>query len=83
MTDYLAAVPLLAISQLHCPKCRARLTLAGIAPGPSGFELRTFECTQCDYVEKLAIDLDATKSGDVAWLVGELQPRGSQAGGGS
>ena len=74
MTDYLAAIPLLALQHLHCPKCRTNLTFAGIAPGPTGFELRTFDCTQCDYVEKIAIDLDSTKSGDVGWLVGELQP---------
>jgi hypothetical protein len=73
MTDYLAAIPLLAISRLHCRKCRARMTLAGLAPGPTGFELRTFECTQCDFVEKIAIDMDLTKSGNVGWLVGELQ----------
>jgi hypothetical protein len=76
MTDYLAAIPLLAIERLHCPKCRARMTLARIAPGPTGFELRTFDCSKCDHVEKIAIALDPAKSGDVGWLVGELQPPG-------
>ena len=76
MTDYLAAIPLLAIQRLHCPKCRARLTLAHIGPGPTGFALRTLDCAECDYVEKIAIDLDPAKSGDVGWLVGELQPTG-------
>jgi hypothetical protein len=72
MTDYLAAIPLLAIHRLHCPKCRMRLTLAHISPGPTGFELRTFGCAKCDYVEKIAVASDPTKSGDVGWLVGEL-----------
>jgi hypothetical protein len=76
MADYLAAIPLLAIQRLHCSKCRARMILARIAPGPAGFELRTFDCSQCDRVEKIAIALDPTKSGDVGWLVGELQPSG-------
>jgi hypothetical protein len=52
------------------------MVLARIAPGPTGFELRTFDCSQCDHVEKIAIALDTMKSGDVGWLVGELQPSG-------
>jgi hypothetical protein len=39
-----------------------RMTLARIAPGPTGFELRTFDCSQCDHVEKIAIALDPAKS---------------------
>jgi hypothetical protein len=73
MTDYLAAIPLLAIERLRCPKCRTRLALAHILPGPTGFELRAFDCAKCDYVEKVAIASDPTKSGDVGWLVGEVQ----------
>jgi len=74
MTEYLAAIPLLAIQQLRCPKCRTRMTLVSIAPGPTGFELRTFDCAKCDHVEKIATASDPMKSGDVGWLVGELQP---------
>jgi hypothetical protein len=74
MTEYLAAIPLLAIHQLRCPTCRTRMTLASISPGPTGFELRTFDCAKCDHVEKVAIASDPTKSGDVGWLVGELHP---------
>jgi hypothetical protein len=73
MTDYPAVIPLLAIQGLRCPKCRTRMTLARILPGPTGFELRTFDCPGCDHVEKIAIASDPTKSGDVGWLVGELQ----------
>jgi hypothetical protein len=46
--------------------------LARISPGPTGFELRTFDCARCDHVEKIVIASDPTKSGDVGWLVGEL-----------
>jgi hypothetical protein len=74
MADYLAAIPLVAIQQLHCPKCHARMTLSRISPGPSGFELRSFDCPGCDHVEKIAIASDPMKSGDVGWLVGEVQP---------
>src|ERR1035437_10513838 len=72
-TDYPAAIPLLAIQQLRCLKCRTRMTLARISPGPTGFELRTFACAKCDHVEKIVIASDPIKSGDVGWLVGELQ----------
>jgi len=74
MADYLAAIPLVAIQRLRCPKCHARMILARISPGPGGFELHAFDCPGCDHVEKIAIALDPMKSGDVGWLVGELQP---------
>jgi hypothetical protein len=50
------------------------MTLARISPGPTGFELRTFDCSKCDHVEKIVIVSDPMKSGDVGWLVGEVQP---------
>jgi hypothetical protein len=74
MTDYLAAIPLLALQRLRCPKCQIGMRLSHIAPGPTGFELRTFDCSKCDHLEKIAIALNPVKSGDVGWLVGELQP---------
>jgi len=74
MADHLAAIPLLGIARLRCPQCRTRMVLAGISPGPTGFELRTFDCANCDHVEKIVIASDPMKTGDVGWLVGELQP---------
>jgi hypothetical protein len=74
MTYHLAAIPLLAIQRLRCPKCRTRMVFARISPGPTGFELRTFDCPKCDHIEKIAIASDPMKSGDVGWLVGELRP---------
>jgi ssDNA-binding Zn-finger/Zn-ribbon topoisomerase 1 len=73
MTDYLAAIPLLAIQRLRCPKCRTHMVLSHIEPGPTGFELRTLDCPSCNHVEKIAIASDPMKSGDVGWFVGELQ----------
>jgi hypothetical protein len=74
MTDYPAVIPLIAIQRLRCPKCQTRMMLSRISPGPTGFALRTFDCSKCDYVEKVVIASDLTKSGGVGWLVGELPP---------
>jgi hypothetical protein len=74
MTEYPAAIPLLAIQQLHCPRCRTRMALTHILPGPTGFELRTFDCSKCDHVEQIAIPLDPMESDAVGWFIGELQP---------
>jgi hypothetical protein len=49
------------------------MMLTRISPGPTGFELRTFDCFKRDHVEKIAIASEPMKSGDVGWLVGELQ----------
>ena len=74
MTDYPAAIPLLAIQRLCCPKCRTRMMLARISPRPAGFELRTFDCSKCGHAEKIVIALDPMKSGAVAWFAAEPQP---------
>ena len=74
MTDYPAAIPLLAIQRFRCPKCRTRMMLARISPGPyrsRGSHVRTL---QCGHVEKIVIALDPMKSGAVGWFAGELQP---------
>jgi hypothetical protein len=66
--------PLSAIECLRCPHCQTRTNLAGIAPGPAGYELRTFECPRCDRVQRTLVVSDPM-SGDVAgWLGGELKP---------
>ena len=44
------------------------MTLARVSLGPAGFELRTFDCSSCHHVEKVAIASDPMKSGDVGWL---------------
>ena len=68
MTDYRAAIPLLAIQRLRCPKCRTRMILARVSPGPKEFELRRFDCSKCDHVEKIVIASDPMKSGYVGSL---------------
>jgi len=49
--------------------------LARITPGPSGFDIRTFECPACDHVHQQVVALvDPLKSTDTAgWLRGELR----------
>jgi DNA polymerase III alpha subunit (gram-positive type) len=74
MTEYPAAIPLLAIQHLLCPKCHAQMTLAGIAPGPTGFDLHSFDCSKCDHVEQIAIASGPMKSGEVGWIVDEVPP---------
>src|SRR5882757_6592682 len=72
MTDYPAAIPMFAIQQLRCPKCRARMKLARTSPGPTGFELKRFDCSECDHVEQIAIPSDdPMKSDAVGWFLGE------------
>jgi hypothetical protein len=73
MTEYPAAIPLLAIQRLRCPKCQTRIVLARISPGPTGFEQRTFDCSKCDHVEKIVFASDPMKSGAAGWFVGELR----------
>src|SRR5258705_7443218 len=58
MTDYPAAIPMFAIQQLRCPKCRAHMKLARTSPGPTGFEIKRFDCSECNHVEQIAIPSD-------------------------
>lgn len=67
--------PLSAIERPRCKHCQARMMLAGIEPGPSGYDLRTFECAKCDRVQTALVASDPIISGDTKrWLGGELQP---------
>lgn len=57
------------IERPRCPKCQTRMSLAGIAPGPSGYDLRTFECGKCEHVLKEVISTDPMKVRQ-SWMVG-------------
>jgi hypothetical protein len=65
---------LTAIERPRCPKCQSRMSLARIAPGPRGFDVRSFECGQCDHVHIATIATDPMKSESVGWLKGDLRP---------
>jgi tRNA(Ile2) C34 agmatinyltransferase TiaS len=62
------------IERPRCPKCQTRMSLARISPGPSGYDVRMFECGKCEYVLKEVISTDPMKSDKTGWLAGELKP---------
>jgi hypothetical protein len=66
----MSSLPLTSIERPHCPKCDARLSLARIMPGPSGFDIRTFECSDCHHVHVAIAEADPMKSDAVRWLAG-------------
>jgi hypothetical protein len=71
----LPAPSLTAIERPRCPNCQyARMSLARIAPGPQGLDIRTFECTKCDHVHIVTVASDPMKSDNLSWLAGELKP---------
>jgi len=43
-----------------------------VAPGPDGFESRTFECLRCNHTEKRILAPDPLKSAALGWLSGDL-----------
>jgi predicted nucleic acid-binding Zn ribbon protein len=47
------------IQRRACPKCHAHMMLAHIMPASVGFDLRTFECPNCDYVRDVIVETDA------------------------
>jgi hypothetical protein len=51
-----------------CPKCRATMTLVRIVRGPSGFDIRTFDCGSCGHAHIVTVATDPVKSDNVAWL---------------
>ena len=57
-----------AIARPHCPKCDATMTLVRIARGPSGFDIRTFDCATCDHAQIVTVATDPTKSDKIGWL---------------
>jgi hypothetical protein len=58
-----------------CPKCEMTMMLARITLGPSGFDIRTFECPVCDNVHLLVVALvdPFTSAKANGWLHGQLQ----------
>lgn len=63
---------LTTIERARCSRCRTRMMLERVSPGPIGFEHRLFECPQCDHVEIRVIASDPFKSEAAGWLSGEL-----------
>jgi hypothetical protein len=51
-----------AIERPNCPKCSATMMLVRIARAPSGFDIRTFDCGQCDHAHIVTVATDPMKS---------------------
>jgi hypothetical protein len=52
---------LIPISRPLCPKCQSLMTLTRIDPDHNNPDLRTFECSKCEFAYKLMAD-DQVKS---------------------
>jgi hypothetical protein len=64
---YLVEPSLIPIEGPRCRRCRARMTLALVKPGPAGSVLRTFECPGCERVQKVLAE-QPIKSHMGGWL---------------
>jgi hypothetical protein len=62
------------LRQIICSKCQSEMFLGRIQEGPSGYDLRTFECHRCSHQLKTAVKLaDPMQSKAImAWLQGQL-----------
>jgi hypothetical protein len=45
------------------------MALARIARGPSGFDIRTFDCGKCDHAHIVTVATDPMKSDQAGWLL--------------
>jgi len=60
-----ATIPPSPAGKMLCPKCGASMNLARRVPVPSGFYIRTFDCTGCDHAHIVTVADDfpgATRS---------------------
>lgn len=57
-----------------CRMCAAVMVSAQITPARLGINTRTFECLQCNHVEKVLETSDPIQSDVLGWLFGELKP---------
>jgi hypothetical protein len=63
------------IEHPNCPRCKqVRMALARIAPGPKGYDIRTFECRKCQNIYTVTVEIDPMKSDKEGWTAGELKP---------
>jgi DNA-directed RNA polymerase subunit RPC12/RpoP len=62
------------LRQIICSKCQSEMILGRIQEGPSGYDLRTFECPRCSHVLKTAVKLGDPMQSEATmrWLQGQL-----------
>jgi hypothetical protein len=71
---HLSSARLLEIEHPRCLGClRSRMVLCAIAPGPPGFDIRTFECPKCGHVHILSASHEPMASRLHDWLTSELK----------
>jgi hypothetical protein len=60
--------------QVFCSKCQSEMVLGRVQEGPSGYDLRTFDCPRCSHQLKTAVKLgDPLQSkATMKWLEGQL-----------
>jgi hypothetical protein len=64
-----------ALEAPRCPKCdELGMLLSKIAAGPSDFDYRTFECSNCDRHHTMIVSRDPMTDLRSGWLSGELRP---------
>jgi hypothetical protein len=47
---------LIEIERPPCPKCHGPMTFTGMVLGPDGLDVRTFECSLCNWTEKVTVE---------------------------
>ncbi len=65
--------PLSLIERPRCQHCQTRTILRRIAPGPAGYDFRTFACPKCDRVQRTLVVSDPMSGDAKGWLRGELK----------
>jgi hypothetical protein len=68
-----APPPLSIIERPRCRHCQTRTILRRFAPGPAGYEFRTFACPKCDRVQRTLVVSDPMSGDASGWLRGELK----------
>ena len=61
MTEHHSLYDYVPVANQHpaCPLCQAEMMLTRTMPARVGFDFRTFECPECDRVEKVIVGNDA------------------------
>jgi hypothetical protein len=61
MPQSLIADPgLIEIERPPCPKCHGPMTLTGVVSKPDSRDVRTFECSLCNWTEKVTVEKRST-----------------------
>jgi hypothetical protein len=70
-----SVIPFAAIERPACPRCKASMRLASIAPVRAGVDLHAFECAVCNHVLETAAAYEDPKSKALGrWLQSDLHP---------